>query len=77
MYLTLGQGKQALNSFTKANKLVKDNNKLKEICFLGIGTSYVVLGREEEAKNVYQQVLEINKNNKIAQSNLEILTAEE
>lgn len=77
MYLTLGQGKQALNSFTKANKLVKDNNKLKEICFLGIGTSYVVLGREEEAKNVYQQVLEINKNNKIVQSNLEILTAEE
>lgn len=77
MYLTLGQGKQALNSFTKANKLVKNNNKLKEICFLGIGTSYVILGREDEAKNVYQQVLEINKNNKIAQSNLEILTAEE
>ncbi|MBQ4494095.1 MAG: tetratricopeptide repeat protein [Elusimicrobiaceae bacterium] len=77
MCLTLGQGKQALNSFTKANKLVKNNNKLKEICFLGICTSYVILGREEEAKNVYQQVLEINKNNKIAQSNLEILTAEE
>ncbi len=77
MYLTLGQGKQALNSFTKANKLVKDNNKLKEICFLGIGTSYVILGREDEAKNIYTQVLQINKNNKIAQSNLEILTAEE
>ena len=77
MYLTLGQGKQALNSFTKANKLVKDNNKLKEICLLGIGTSYVILGREDEAKNIYTQVLQINKNNKIAQSNLEILTAEE
>lgn len=77
MYLTLGQGKQALNSFTKANKLVKDNNKLKEICLLGIGTSYVILGREDEAKNIYTQVLEINKNNKIVQSNLEILTAEE
>lgn len=77
MYLTLGQGAQSLNSFTKANKLVKNNNELKEICLLGIGTSYVVLGREDEAKNVYQQVLKINKNNKIAQNNLEILTAEE
>ncbi len=77
MYLTLGQGSKALSSFTKANKLVKDNPELEEICMLGIGTSYVVLGREEEAKNIYQQVLQINKNNKIAQNNLEILMTEE
>ena len=77
MYLTLGQGASALNSFTKAKKLIKDNNELKEVCLLGIGTSYVVLGREDEARNVYNQVLQINKNNKIAQNNLEILTAEE
>ncbi len=77
MYLTLGQGNKALNYFTKANNLAKDNLELQEICLLGIGTSYVVLGREEEAKNIYGQVLQINKNNKIAQNNLEILTAEE
>lgn len=76
MYLTLGQGTQALNNFTKAKNLAKNEN-LKEICLLGIGTSYVVLGREDEAKQFYQQVLNINKNNKIAQNNIEILTAEE
>lgn len=77
MYLTLGQGQQAFDNFSKANTLVKDNQKLTEICLLGIGTSYIVLGQEDEAKNIYNQVLEINKNNKIAQNNMEILTAEE
>ena len=77
MYLTLGQGTQALDNFTKAKNLAKDNSEYLEICLLGIGTSYVVLGREDEAKNIYGQVLKLNKNNKIAQNNLEILTAEE
>lgn len=77
MYLTLGQGQQAFDNFSKANTLVKDNQKLTEICLLGIGTSYIVLGQEDKAKNIYNQVLEINKNNKIAQNNMEILTAEE
>ena len=77
MYLTLGQGQQAFDNFSKANTLVKDNQELTEICLLGIGTSYIVLGQEDKAKNIYNQVLEINKNNKIAQNNIEILTAEE
>lgn len=77
MYLTLGQGQQAFDNFSKANTLVKDNQKLTEICLLGLGTSYIVLGQEDEAKNIYNKVLEINKNNKIAQNNIEILTAEE
>ena len=77
MYLTLGQGKQAFDNFKKANNLVKDNQFLREICLLGLGTSFIVLGEEEEAKQIYNQVLEINPNNKIAQNNIEILMAEE
>lgn len=77
MYLTLGQGAQAFENFDKANKLTKDNAELKEICLLGIGTSYIVLGEEDQAKQFYTQVLQINKNNKIAQNNLEVLQAEE
>ncbi len=77
MYLTLGQGNQAFDSFKKANMLVEDNQTLREICLLGMGTSFVVLGEEEEATQIYNEVLKINPNNKIAQSNIEILTAEE
>ena len=77
MFLTLGQGTSALENFTKAKSLIKDNQELTEICLLGIGTSYIVLGEEEKAKDFYEQVLKLNKNNKIAQNNLEILTAEE
>ena len=42
-----------------------------------MGTSFVVLGEEEEAKQIYNEVLKINPNNKIAQNNIEILNAEE
>lgn len=77
MYLTLGQGAQAFDNFKKANSLVKENNELKEICLLGMGTSFIVLGEEEEAKQIYNEVLKINPNNKIAQNNIEILNAEE
>ena len=77
MYLTLGQGAPAFDSFKKANNLVKDNQTLREICLLGMGTSFVVLGEEEEAKQIYNEVLKINPNNKIAQNNIEILNAEE
>lgn len=77
MYLTLGQGAQALENFTKAGALAKNKPELKEICLLGIGTSYIVLGQEEAAAELYKQVLKINQNNKIAQNNIEILTSEE
>ena len=77
MYLTLGQGALALDNFTKADNLVKEDNELKQICLLGMGTAYIVLGQEDFAERLYQQVLQIDKDNKIAQNNLEILTAEE
>lgn len=77
MYLTLGHGSLAFDNFSKAKKLVKDNRQLTEICLLGIGTSFIVLGEEEEAKQIYNQVLKINTDNKIAQNNMEILNAEE
>lgn len=77
MCLTLGQGAQAFDNFSKADSLVKDNQTLKEICLLGMGTAKVVLGEDDAAKQFYNQVLQMNKDNKIAQNNLEILTAEE
>ena len=77
MYLTLGQGKQALDNFTKADALAKNKPQLKEICLLGMGTAYIVLGQEDAATELYKQVLKINQDNKIAQNNIEILTSEE
>ncbi|MDR0291823.1 MAG: tetratricopeptide repeat protein [Elusimicrobium sp.] len=67
--LTLGKGEDGLKNFDAA--LSQDENN--EIALLGKGTAYIILGREDDAAAVYEQVLSINPKNKIAKNNLEFI----
>lgn len=76
--LTLGEGKEALLSFTQAyDTAEKEGNKtLMEMALLGRGTAYIILGGEDEALKEYEAVLKLNPENKIALENKNILLSE-
>lgn len=76
--LTLGEGKEALISFSSAYEIAqKSGDKtLMEMALLGRGTAYIILGGEEEALKEYEAVLKLNPENKIALENKNILLSE-
>ena len=67
--LTLGKGDEGLKNFDAA--LAQDGGN--EIAMLGKGTAYIILGREDDAAAVYEQVLALNPKNKIAKNNLDFI----
>lgn len=76
-YLTLGRGADALESFTIAEEMSgaeENGKKLKELSGLGKGTAYIILGDEENALKEYRAVAGFNPENRVALSNIEILT---
>ena len=77
--LTLGEGKEALESFTSAymEGFAKDDKNIQEVSLLGRGTAYIILGLEDEALKQYEAALSVNPENKIALENKKILTDEE
>ncbi len=76
--LTLGEGKEALEAFTQAYSagLKTDDKTLQELSLLGRGTSYIILGGEDEALKEYEKTLQLNPENKIALENKNILLSE-
>ncbi len=67
-YLTLGNGDAAYDSFDKAGKT--------ELSLLGKGTAMIVQGKENAARDFYEQVLAINPKNSTALSNIKVLNTE-
>lgn len=76
--LTLGEGMDALEAFTKAYSagLETNNKTLQELSLLGRGTAYIILGGEDEALKEYKKTLQLNPENKIALENKNILLSE-
>ena len=72
VYLTLGQGQEALNILNSAQETVKTNEE-KALFYLAKGTTYIVLGDEMQAKELYKIALQLDPKNKIIKSNIEIL----
>lgn len=72
VYLTLGQGQEALNILNSAQETAKTNEE-KALFYLAKGTTYVVLGDEMQAKKFYELALQFDPKNKIIKSNIEIL----
>jgi tetratricopeptide (TPR) repeat protein len=71
-YMTLGRGQNALEHFTAAAAAVEDD-KLRQIAGLGLGTAHIILGDEDAAASEYKKVLQINPKNEIASANLQVL----
>lgn len=67
--LTLGRGESAFNNFSKA-----ENSQERELAVLGQGTALIVLGREPEALEYFNRVLDLNPKNKVAAFNIKVLT---
>ncbi|MDR0953616.1 MAG: tetratricopeptide repeat protein [Elusimicrobiota bacterium] len=82
-YMALGQGSDALESFNKALNLAPklenadDAKEIAQLATLGLGTAYIISGNEPAALEEYKKVLAINPENKIALTNIEILSAGE
>ncbi|WP_424244711.1 tetratricopeptide (TPR) repeat protein [Elusimicrobium posterum] len=70
--LTAGQGPQAYEAFKDAYSKGAD----KELALLGQGTALVIMGHEDEAKKVYENVLAVNPKSKTAKNNLSFLNKE-
>ncbi|MCR5504645.1 MAG: tetratricopeptide repeat protein [Elusimicrobiaceae bacterium] len=72
VYLTLGQGQEALNILNSNQDIAKTKEE-KALFYLAKGTTYVVLGDEMQAKELYKIALQLDPKNKIIKSNIEIL----
>lgn len=68
-YLAQGNANQALTEFNKITNLDTNNY----LAWLGVGTAYVILGQEKQAKDAYEKALVIQPKNKVATRNLKIL----
>ena len=71
-YLTLGKGQEAIKTLeTTKNKA--QSAEEKALAYLAQGTTFVVLGDETHAKELYALALKEDPENKIIKSNIEIL----
>lgn len=71
VYLTLGQGQDALNALETQTKA--QNGQEKALINLAKGTAFVVMGNETHAKELYNLASKEDPENKIIKSNIQIL----
>ena len=72
VYLTLGQGQDALKTLETTQEKAQ-NSQEKALAYLAQGTAFVVIGDEARAKESYTLALKEEPENKIIKSNIEIL----
>ena len=72
VYLTLGQGQEAINLLETAQTKAQ-NAQERALAYLAQGTAFVVIGNEAHAKELYALALKEDPENKIIKSNIAIL----